>query len=247
MSIAINLDKVLAERGMKSKELAERIGITQANLSILRSGKAKAVRFSTLSAICKVLECQPGDIIQYEIQKRFDYFRASTDDELQQILQLQRANLAINISSETKQKEGYVTVEHDFELLKRMNNSCPHTIAKDGDKIIGYALSMDNQFQNEIEVLRPMFEQLRLHPVASKLNNFLVMGQVCIDKEYRGKGVFRGLYNFMKQQNIPPYASIVTEIDVLNKRSLEAHYAVGFKRLLQYEVQNKMWVVVQFS
>ncbi len=65
MPIQINLDVLLAERKMKSKELAEIVGITQANLSILRSGKAKAVRFSTLEAICKALGCQPGDILVY--------------------------------------------------------------------------------------------------------------------------------------------------------------------------------------
>lgn len=65
MPIKINLDKILAEKGMKSKELASIIGITQANLSILRSGKAKAVRFTTLEAICKTLGCQPGDILEY--------------------------------------------------------------------------------------------------------------------------------------------------------------------------------------
>jgi len=65
MAIIINLDVLLAQRKMKSKELAEIIGITQANLSILRSGKAKAIRFSTLDAICNALDCQPGDIIAY--------------------------------------------------------------------------------------------------------------------------------------------------------------------------------------
>lgn len=65
MPITIHLDQVLADRDMKSIELAEIIGITQANLSILRSGKAKAVRFSTLEAICKALDCQPGDILAY--------------------------------------------------------------------------------------------------------------------------------------------------------------------------------------
>jgi putative transcriptional regulator len=65
MAIKINLDLLLTARKMKSKELAEIIGITQANLSILRSGKAKAVRFSTLEAICKALDCQPGDILEY--------------------------------------------------------------------------------------------------------------------------------------------------------------------------------------
>lgn len=66
MSIIINLDKILEERGMKSNELAEIIGITTANLSILKTGKAKAVRFSTLEAICEALDCQPGDILEYK-------------------------------------------------------------------------------------------------------------------------------------------------------------------------------------
>ena len=64
MPININLDRILDERGMKSNELAEKIGITTANLSILKTGKAKAVRFSTLEAICEALECQPGDILE---------------------------------------------------------------------------------------------------------------------------------------------------------------------------------------
>ena len=65
MPIQIQLDALLAERGMRGKELAEIVGITAANLSILRSGKAKAVRFSTLEAICEALQCQPGDILIY--------------------------------------------------------------------------------------------------------------------------------------------------------------------------------------
>lgn len=66
MPIFVHLDTVLEHRQMKSKELAEAIGITEANLSILKSGKAKAVRFSTLEAICNVLDCQPGDLLAYE-------------------------------------------------------------------------------------------------------------------------------------------------------------------------------------
>ena len=65
MSIIVNVDVMLAKRKMTSGELAEKVGITQANLSILKTGKAKAIRFSTLEAICKTLNCQPGDIIKY--------------------------------------------------------------------------------------------------------------------------------------------------------------------------------------
>ena len=65
MPIVINLDVMLAKRKMSSSELATRIGITQANLSILKTNKAKAIRFSTLEEICRVLECQPGDILEF--------------------------------------------------------------------------------------------------------------------------------------------------------------------------------------
>lgn len=65
MSIKINLDLMLERRNMKSNELADAVGITTVNLSILKTGKARAIRFSTLEAICKVLDCQPGDILEY--------------------------------------------------------------------------------------------------------------------------------------------------------------------------------------
>jgi putative transcriptional regulator len=65
MPIIINLDVMLAKRKMRSTELAERIGLTTVNLSILKTGKVKAIRLESLAAICKVLECQPGDILEY--------------------------------------------------------------------------------------------------------------------------------------------------------------------------------------
>ncbi|MHA7772105.1 helix-turn-helix domain-containing protein [Roseibium sp. M-1] len=69
MPIIIELDVMLARRKMRSKELAERIGITEQNVSLLKSGKVKGVRFETLEKICEVLECQPGDILLYEPEK----------------------------------------------------------------------------------------------------------------------------------------------------------------------------------
>ena len=66
MKIRIKLDEMMARRKMRLNELAERVGITEANLSILKNGKARAIRFSTLEELCKVLECQPGDLIEYE-------------------------------------------------------------------------------------------------------------------------------------------------------------------------------------
>lgn len=66
MAIIINIDVMLAKRKMSVTELTEKVGITMANLSILKNGKARAIRFSTLQAICKALDCQPGDILEYQ-------------------------------------------------------------------------------------------------------------------------------------------------------------------------------------
>lgn len=65
MAIIVNIDVMLAKRKMRVTELTQKVGITMANLSVLKNGKAKAIRFSTLEAICKALDCQPGDILEY--------------------------------------------------------------------------------------------------------------------------------------------------------------------------------------
>jgi putative transcriptional regulator len=65
MPIIVNLDVVLAKKKMRSKDVADAVGITEQNLSILKTGKAKAIRFSTLEAICRVLDCQPGDLLEF--------------------------------------------------------------------------------------------------------------------------------------------------------------------------------------
>lgn len=69
MAIRINIDVMLAKRKMSVTELSDKVGITMANLSILKNGKAKAIRLSTLEAICKALDCQPGDILEYRVEK----------------------------------------------------------------------------------------------------------------------------------------------------------------------------------
>jgi len=72
MPIVVNLDVMLAKRKMSLTELSERVGITIANLSVLKSGKAKAIRFSTLEEICKILNCQPGDILEYMNEEDYE-------------------------------------------------------------------------------------------------------------------------------------------------------------------------------
>jgi len=157
------------------------------------------------------------------------YKLAETDKDLKQILNLQKNNLAENISNLEKSKEGFFTVKHTLALLKSMNKSFPHIIAKDNNKVIGYALSMTINFSNQIKVLKPMVEEI------SKIithDNYIIMGQICIEKNYRGTGVFKNLYQtmkkYLKKTNVKV---IITEIDIENKRSFKAHKKVGFKKL----------------
>jgi putative transcriptional regulator len=79
MTIVVNLDVMLARRKMRSRELAERVGITEQNISLLKSGKVRGVRFDTLAAICEVLQCQPGDILEY---RAGDGVAAPPDEEV---------------------------------------------------------------------------------------------------------------------------------------------------------------------
>ena len=77
MAIRVNLDRILVDRRMSLTELADRVGITLANLSILKTGKARAVRFSTLEALCRELDCQPADLLMYEPDEQLDTIKAA--------------------------------------------------------------------------------------------------------------------------------------------------------------------------
>lgn len=173
------------------------------------------------------------------------YRRAVSDEELCQILELQRKNIPISISETEKQNEGFVTVHHDFETLKMMNDVCAHTIAMHNNKVVGYALSMAKEFKDTIAILKPMFQEIgiSIKPMVS----YIVMGQICIDKPYRKQGMFRGLYNFMKSNLKTSFELVITEVDVKNTRSLNAHYALGFKLLKKYAFNNQEWILLSWS
>lgn len=172
------------------------------------------------------------------------YCRASTDEELNQILKLQKQNLPKVLSNSEKELEGFVTVDHTFDILKQMNDSCPHVIAKEGHKVMGYTLCMHPKFADGIEILKPMFKEI--NKVISD-HNYMVMGQVCVDFQYRKRGVFRGLYNFMKQELKETFNYIITEVDAKNTRSLNAHLAIGFKILKEYHADNTDWVIISLN
>lgn len=173
-----------------------------------------------------------------------EYSRATTEKELRDILELQRQNLPEQLSEELKQRDGFLTVKHSFDLLKRMNDVCPHIVARNGDRIVGYALCMHPDFKDEIPVLFSMFKIIEEQ---SGIESFIVMGQICVAEDYRGKGIFRGLYLKMKEETSSFCDSIITEVDGRNTRSLEAHLAVGFKVVKNYISGGREWNLISLS
>lgn len=162
------------------------------------------------------------------------FTQAKTRDDLRQILALQTANLPQNISKSELAKEGFVTVQHSLELLEAMNQPYAHVIAKDGEKVIAYALVMLRNFADKIPVLVSMFNMINQsvynHQSVSD-STYFAMGQVCIDKTYRGKGIFQKLYQTMQQHYSNDFQYLITEIAARNPRSLKAHAKVGFEDL----------------
>jgi len=166
--------------------------------------------------------------------------------QIEEILHLQQINLPQNISLQEKQSQGFVTIEHDFDLLLKMNKVSPHIIALDQEKVIGFALVMLGSFREEIEILKPMFHRIdKNFSNLSVPKTYFVMGQVCIAKEYRGQGIFKGLYDKMKEVMSPRYDCCITEVDPENIRSIKAHDKQGFKRLELYsDHTGRFWELI---
>ncbi len=173
------------------------------------------------------------------------YTVTSSIEELQQIIHLQQSNLPSSLSEEEKEAEGFVTVQHDLEILKKMHDYEPHIIVKDEGKLVGYALSMVSDFKTDIEVLKPMFE--KIDTLLDGKTSYIVMGQICIDKAYRKQGVFRGLYYKMRDEFIYKYDLLITEVAANNTHSMQAHYAIGFSDLLVYEADGFTWHLIQWN
>ena len=173
---------------------------------------------------------------------------AKSEADLEGILELQKKNFIEALSSEEAASQGFVTVRHDRDLLRRMNTEAPSIIARDGNKVIGYCLAMTKKFKKDIPVLIPMFntiDKLSYNDTSLKETDYIVSGQVCVDKAYRGQGIFDNLYRQYRNVYKDAYPYILTEILAVNQRSIKAHQRIGFHRLHRYSTpDNTEWDIV---
>lgn len=171
----------------------------------------------------------------------------TAEDELLQILDLQKQNLPKNISEEESRSQGFVTFQHDLETLKQFHQLAPSVIVKDDDKVIAYALTVVNEARYIFPPMESMFRQLETLQWKNKPFSdyrYYEMGQICVAKDYRGKGVFEMLYQKHKNSYSDRYDLIVTKISTNNHRSLRAHEKAGFEIAVVEKDELDDWAVV---
>jgi ribosomal protein S18 acetylase RimI-like enzyme len=170
-----------------------------------------------------------------------------TDVDLRRILALQRANRRGARSDAEERADGFVTVEHSFEMLRALHAVAPSIVAVDGTELAGYALVMPVESAPVVPILAPLFERLRglSHRGRSlAATPHYVMGQVCVDARHRGRGVVDAMYREHRARLAGRYALVVTEIATRNTRSLHVHERVGFTTLEIYRDALEEWAIV---
>ena len=167
--------------------------------------------------------------------------------ELQQILDLQKQNLPKNISADELRSQGFVTFQHDIETLLKFHQLAPGVIVKDDDKVVAYALTVINEARHIFPPMESMFvllEKLQWKNKSFNSYRYYEMGQICVAKDYRGKGIFQMLYQQHRKSYSRKYDLLVTKISTKNHRSLRAHEKVGFETVIIENDSLDEWAVV---
>ncbi len=171
----------------------------------------------------------------------------TSNEELIQIHKLNFENLKSNVDVITQKTEGFLTWLYSFDLLNSMHQLAPSIIVKEEEKVVGYALATVKESKAFHPDLDTMFRNLETVHFKNKIlhsYNFYFMGQICVAKDFRGKGVFGLLYQKHKEVYSSRFDFILTEISTSNFRSLKAHEKIGFQKIHTYQDAMDEWDVV---
>lgn len=174
----------------------------------------------------------------------------TTEAELLQILELSKQNQKASISEKEKDEQGFISWNYSLELLKKMHTLHPNVIVKDGGKVAGYALvalKEARSFHPEMEAMISYIENINYEGRPLSSYKYYVMGQICIHKNYRGKGVFDMLYLKHKELFQYQFDFVETEISTSNKRSVRAHERIGFKTIETHRDEKDEWNIVLWN
>ena len=177
----------------------------------------------------------------------YSFSLVTKTSELEQIAALSKENLRNDLSVEEKKAQGFITWEYTLPLLEKLHAIAPAVIVKYEEEVAGYALTARKEAAAVLPVLKDMIHHLE--PLSFKGKplsdyRYYIMGQICIAKAHRGKGLFDQLYQHHKKVYQAQYELLVTEISTSNDRSLKAHQNTGFQTIHTYQDTMDEWDVV---
>lgn len=162
---------------------------------------------------------------------------AQTTADLQGILTLQQQNLSRNLPPDIQRDQGFVTLQYTLPQMEQMHALGPSVIAKDGERVVGYAITAMpgvRQFIPELETLFQMLNTVHYEGKPLSEHPYYVVGQVCVGDGYRGHGLFDRLYQHQRNTYGDQFRLFITDISARNTRSLRAHERVGFQVVHQF-------------
>lgn len=164
--------------------------------------------------------------------KSLEVTRVSRPDEIIGIRDLQSLNLKQNITAEEAIEQGFLTAAYTIDYLQEMNSASRSIIAKDGDKVVGYALVATKDVRKGHDLIEGLFDAIdacEYNGKSLKDVNYVVVGQLCVAKEYRGQDLVQKLYGHFRDCLSNEFTYLVTDVAKANVRSLKAHKKRGFK------------------
>ncbi len=153
-------------------------------------------------------------------------------EEINAIKELQNLNLRPNISDEEAASQGFLTASYTLEYLESMNADAPSVIAKTGDEVVGYAMVTTQALRNGHDLMADLFNTIDRTNYGGRLlreANYVVVGQLCVAKGYRGQGLVQQMYEHFRHCYAEQFEYLVTDVAQANVRSLKAHQKAGFQ------------------
>lgn len=172
---------------------------------------------------------------------------ATTDEDLQQILDLQKANLKQNLTDQVRKSQGFVTMKFSIDMLRELRTLSPSIVLKVDNQILAYAIVFLKEginFYPEMNALTENLSNIEWKGKRLSDSDYYIMGQVCVAERLRGTGAFDLLYQTHRELMSSRYECLVTEIATSNTRSLRAHERVGFKPVYIHRDAIDEWQIV---
>ena len=168
-----------------------------------------------------------------------------SQEEMKGVLALQQANLRNNITQEEAETQGFLMAEYDLDFLELLNQKSPGIIAKDGEKVVGYSLVALPETARQHPLLADLVQNIERCIFKGKpVENYAIVAQLCVSKEYRGQDLVQKLYGSFREHYANRYTYCVTDVAQANHRSLKAHQKRGFQVIDTLDYGGIGWNIV---